>query len=149
MWLAALGLLSTGLSAYGQMQAGKSAARSAQINAYNLETQRVMSQAEALQRHNDRLDQYRSNLSANLATFAAQGRDIGSDRSVAAFLEKQKEVAASDTARSDLMGFMEANKFQAEAASVRREGQAQQTAARINAFTTLAGGLYRYQQTRT
>lgn len=144
-WLA----VSTGLSIVGQLFGGASARSASKLNAYNIETQRVMSQAEALQRHNDRLEQYRSNLSGNLASFAAQGRDIGSDRSVGAFLEKQKEIAASDTARSDLMGFMEATKLSAEAASVRAEGRAQQMSATIGAFTTLAGGLHRYQQTKT
>ena len=142
-------LASTALSIGGQLFGAKAARDAAKLNAYNIETQRIMSQAEAAQRHNDRLEQYRSNLSANLASFAAQGRDIGSDRSVAAFLEKQKEIAASDTARSDLMGFMEASKLRAEAAAVRMEGRAQQTSAVIGAFTTLAGGLHRYQQTKT
>lgn len=141
-------LASAALSFGGQLFGAKAARDAAKLNAYNIETQRIMSQAEAAQRHNDRLEQYRSNLSANLATFAAQGRDIGSDRSVAAFLERQKEIAASDTARSDLMGFMEASKLQAEAAAVRMEGRAQQISGVIGAFTTLAGGIHRYQQTK-
>ena len=33
---------------------------------------------------------------ANVAMFYASGRDVGSDRSVEAFLAKQKEIAATD-----------------------------------------------------
>lgn len=142
-------LVSAGVSAGGQLMAGKAAKDAAMMNAYNIETERTVGQAEAIQRHNDRLEQYRSNLSANIASFAAKGRDVGQDRSVGAFLEKQKQIAASDTTRSDFMGFMESLKATSEAATVRAEGRAAQTASYIEAFTTLAGGLHKYNQTRT
>lgn len=141
-------LASTAASAGGQLIAGRAAKDAAELNAYNIKSQRIVGEAEAIQRHNDRLEQYRSNLSANIASFAAKGRDVGQDRSVAAFLERQKEVAASDTTRSDFMGMMESLKASSEAAAVRSEGRAQQTSAIIGAFTTLAGGLHKYQQTR-
>lgn len=137
------------ISAMGQMQAGRAQKRAAELNAYNIETDRERSKAEARMRHNDRLEQYRSNLSANIASFAASGRDIGTDRSVAAFLERQKEIAASDTARSDFMGAAEAAKMTAQAAATRAEGRAAMTAARIGAFTSLANGIYRYNQIKT
>lgn len=142
-------LVSAGVSAGGQVMAGRSAKDAAELNAYNIETQKLVGETEAIQRHNDRLEQYRSNLSANIASFAAKGRDVGQDRSVAAFLERQKEIASSDTTRSDFMGMMESLKASSEAAAVRSEGRAQQTSAMIGAFTTLVGGLYKYQQTRT
>lgn len=137
------------LSAMGQMQAGRAQRRAAELNAYNIETDRERSKAEARMRHNDRLELYRSNLSANIASFAASGRDIGADRSVAAFLERQKEIAASDTARSDFMGQAEAAKMTAQAAATRAEGRAAMTAARIGAFTSLANGIYRYNTIKT
>lgn len=142
-------LASTAASAGGQLIAGRAAKDAAELNAYNIKSQRIVGEAEAIQRHNDRLEQYRSNLSANIASFAAKGRDVGQDRSVAAFLERQKEVAASDTTRSDFMGMMESLKASSEAAAVRSEGRAQQTSSIIGAFTTLAGGLHKYQQTKT
>lgn len=142
-------LVSAGVSAGGQLMAGKAAKDAAMMNAYKIETQRTIGEAEAIQRHNDRLEQYRSNLSANIASFAAKGRDVGQDRSVGAFLEKQKQIAADDTTRSDFMGFIESLKATSEAATVRSEGRAAQTASYIEAFTTLAGGLHKYNQTRT
>ena len=140
---------SSAVSAMGQLQAGKAQQSAAQLNAFNIETERERSKAEARQRSNDRLEQYRSNMSANIASFAASGRDIGTDRSVAAFLERQKEIAASDTARSDFMGQAQAAKLTAEAAATRAEGRAAMTAAKIGAFTSLASGIYRYGQIKT
>lgn len=140
---------SSAISALGQLQAGRSQRKSAELNAFNLETERERSQVEARQRHNDRLEQYRSNLSSNIAAFAAAGRDVGRDRSVGAFLERQKEIAASDTARSDFMGMAEAAKLTAQAGATRATGYAAQRAATIGAFTTLATGIYRFNTIRT
>lgn len=137
-------LASTAVSAAGQIAAGNAARKAGELNAYNIETDRVRSKAEALMRHNDRLEQYRSNLSANLAAFAAQGRDIGGDRSVAAFLERQKQIATDDTRRSDFMGAAQAAKMMQQATAERIEGRARQQAATIGAFTSLASGLYNY-----
>lgn len=137
-------LASTAVSAAGQIAAGNAARKAGELNAYNIETDRVRSKTEALMRHNDRLEQYRSNLSANLATFAAQGRDIGGDRSVAAFLERQKQIATDDTRRSDFMGAAQAAKMMQQATAERVEGRARQQAAAIGAFTSLASGLYNY-----
>jgi len=165
-------LASTVASAGGQVAGGIGAARTAKFNswqaefagrleAFNIETERKLSMAEAAQRHNDRLELYRENLSSNIAAFASAGRDIGgSDRTVAAFLERQKEVAAGDTTRSDFMAQITSRKMQAEAlsarasgaqraAAIRAEGKAAAISSAIGAFTTVAGGLYQYNMIRT
>ncbi len=98
-----------------------------------------------MQRHNDRLEQYRYNLKANIASFYASGRDVSSDRSVGAFLERQREVATQDTRRSDLMGVFEAMKLQQQATATRIEGRARKQAAMIGAFSTMAQGYADYQ----
>ena len=66
------------------------------------------------------------------------GRDVGDDRSVSAFLERQREVATQDTRRSDLMGVFEAMKLQQKATTTRTEGRARRQSATIAAFTTVA-----------
>ena len=142
-------LISAGISAMGQMAAGQAAKEAADLDAFNIETQRELSKAEALQRHNDRLEQYRYNTKANIAAFAASGRDIGGDRSVGAFLERQKEIATQDTKRSDFMGAMEAMKLQQQATATRVEGRARKQAAMIGAFSTMAQGFADYQSTKT
>lgn len=161
----------TAISAGAQVAGGIGAARTATFNAwqaefagrldaFNIETERKLSMAEASQRHNDRLQLYRENLSSNIAAFAASGRDIGGqDRSVAAFLERQKEVAAGDTQRSDFMAQITSQKMQAEAmsakaggaqraAAIRAEGNAQAIASMVGAFTTIAGGIHQYNLIR-
>lgn len=141
-------LASAAVSAGGQLMSGIASKNAAQLNAFNIETEKAAGEAEALQRHNDRLDLYRSNLSANIASFAAQGRDVGSDQSVSAFLERQQDIATDDTARSDFMGMMEANKRASQAAAVRAEGRAAMLSGVVGAFTTMAGGLYQYNQVK-
>ena len=165
-------LAASALSAGSQLAGGIGAARTAKFNAwqsefagrlegFNIESERKIAMAEAAQRHNDRLDLYRENLSANIASFAASGRDIGGqDRTVAAFLQKQQDVAAGDTARSDFMAQIQSQKLKAEslsavaegrqrAAAIRAEGRAAAISSVIGAFTTVAGGLYQYQQIKT
>jgi hypothetical protein len=162
-------LASTALSAGSQVAGGIGASKTGKFNAwqsefagrlegFNIETERKLNMAEAAQRHNDRLDLYRENLSANIAAFSAAGRDIGgADRSVAAFLARQEEVAAGDTARSDFMAQITSQKMMAESASAvsqgrqvaaaqRREGQAQMFSSIVGAFSTVAGGLNKYGQ---
>lgn len=134
-----------------QRKAGEEQRKAAELNAYNIETERVVSKAEALQRHNDRLEQYRNNLSANIAAFSAMNRDVRLDRSVGAFLENQKMIATDDTRRSDFMGWAEQSRMgieslvaRAEGRAAERAGIAAQRASRVGAFTTLASGLFSF-----
>jgi len=122
--------------------AGKAAKQGAELDAFNTETEKKRSSVSALQRHNDRLELYRNNLSSNLAAF--RGRD---DASVKAFLDRQREVALEDTSRSDLMGMFEQAKLQQQATTIRVEGRAREKAANIKAFTTLMGGMMEFQET--
>lgn len=121
---------------------GKAAKQGAELDAFNTETEKKRSKVSALQRHNDRLELYRTNLSSNLAAF--RGRD---DASVKAFLDRQREVALEDTSRSDLMGMFEQAKLQQQATTIRVEGRAREKAANIKAFTTLMGGMMEFQET--
>lgn len=122
--------------------AGKAAKQGAELDAFNTETEKKRSKVSALQRHNDRLELYRTNLSSNLAAF--RGRD---DASVKAFLDRQREVALEDTSRSDLMGMFEQAKLQQQATTIRVEGRAREKAANIKAFTTLMSGMMEFQDT--
>jgi hypothetical protein len=132
-----IALMASGaLSFYGQMQAGQAAYDARQAEAFNIETEKVRSQAQAVQRHNDRLEQYRLNTKANIAALAATGRDIGPTK-VSAFMERQKEIAAQDTKRSDIMGMFESMKLQQAARTSRVEGIAEKQSATIRAYTTL------------
>ena len=143
------GLILALVGAYYERSTGKAQQKSAYLNAYNIETQKKISDAEAKQRSNDRMEQYRSNLSANIASFAAMGRDIGgADRSVGAFLDRQKQIATDDVARSDFMGMAQGMKLQQQATATRIEGRARKVAADIGAFTTVVNAINSYSQTK-
>jgi len=135
------------IGAAAQVRAGVDAKAAADLDAFNIETQREVSKAEALQRHNDRLEQYRANTKANIAAFSASGADIRPDKSVGAFLDRQKEIATQDTKRSDLMGLFEQMKLTQQATATRIEGRARKQAAMIGAFSTMAQGITDYQDT--
>jgi len=143
--LAALSLLGTGISAFAAIQQGNAARADAQRQAAMYEQERRINELETVQRHNDRLNQYDAALSTNTAWFAFLGRDA-SDRSVRAFLDKQKEVAYTDVTRSDLQGFMEGQKLRTQADLAISRGRAAQRASQLSALSTIASGLFRYQQ---
>lgn len=136
------------LQAKSQLEEGKRAKNVANLNSYKLGTEKKMSEVEAQQRHNDRLEQYKSNLSSNIAAFAATGRDLGDFRtfgkgtnSVFAFLNRQRDVATNDLARSDIMGRAESMKYKQQMFAIRAEGQASLVASRYKAFSSIASGL--------
>ncbi len=137
--------LMAGLLKFGAgMAAGQRALERKELEAYNIGTEKVMGEAEAVQRSNDRLEAYRLNTKANLAAFSATGRDIDSP-TVRAFLDKQKEIAAEDVSRSDLMAMFEGMKLSQEQAATIAEGKALKRSATIQAYTGLAGTLQDYK----
>jgi len=140
-------LIMAGISAGASILGGIGAKKSADLNAFNIETERKLSEVEAVQNNNDRMDLYRSNLSANIASFAAQGRDVGADRSVSAFLDKQREIAVSDTGRSDFMAMMKGMQLTAQAAATRREGRSAMISGFVEGLTTGAQGYNKYGKT--
>jgi hypothetical protein len=166
----ALFMLSTALSAGGQLMSAMGAKKTSEVNAaqtefggrlnaFNIETEREVAQAQALQAHTDRVEAYNMNLSANIAQFIAQGRDVGGDRSVEAFLRKQQQTAGEDISRADIMAQLTQNKLTGDAiaaraegvqraASIRAQGRAQAMSATIGAFTTIIGGIHKYNQIR-
>jgi hypothetical protein len=119
-----------------EMQAAQAKEDARKLEAFNIETEKVRSETEAAQRHNDRLEQFRLNTKANIAAFSATGRDIGGT-TVKAFMERQKEIAAEDTRRSDLMGMFEAMKLKQAARTARLEGYAEKKSATLRAYSGL------------
>lgn len=139
----ALPLIFSIIGAMGEMQAGAAAKKSADLDAFNIETDKVRSEIETRQRHAARREAYDRNTSANIAAVYASGRDVSS-RSVEAFLGAQKETLGKDIRTSDLMGMFEAMKLRQQATTVRVEGRARQQAATISAFTTIGKGIADY-----
>ena len=142
-------LASTGLSAFGKLMGGGAANEAAKLDAFNIETDRELGKAQAISNSNNRLEVYRQNMSTNIASFAASGRDVGSDRSVSAFMQRQKEIVGKDLKANATMALMEANKATAQANAVRSEGKAAKQSATIGALTSIASGAFQYYDVKT
>ena len=142
-------LASTAVSAGGQLLAGRQAKDAAQMNAFNMETENIINQAMARQQANARREEYDLATSANIAAFSAMGRDVGSDRSVAAFLERQKEIVARDTSRIDQQSEFERLGSKFAQSNERMRGKQAATASLFSAVGTLAEGGFRYYQVKT
>ena len=145
---AALMLGSTAISVFGQLSAGQAAKEASELNAFGIETEAELGKAQAMQMAQARMDEYESASSANLASFAAAGRDIGSDRSVKAFMDKQKEIIGKDIGRMGTQSQMELMKGRQQAAAERTAGRAAKTASLFSAAETATSGLYKYQMAK-
>jgi hypothetical protein len=142
-------LATTALSAFGQLSSGQAAKKAAELDAFNIETDRELGKAQAIQNASTRLEVYKSNMSTNTASFAASGRDVGADRSVSAFNQRQKEIVGKDLKSNATMGLIEANKATAQAGAVRTEGRAAKQSATIGALTSIASGAFQYYDVKT
>ena len=141
-------IVSTLISAGATIKAGVDAKNAGDRNAFSIETDRILTEAETKQKHSDRIEEYEVNLSSNTAQFAAQGVD-SSSMSVKAFLDKQQDIAFSDVERSNFMGQMQASKLSIMAANERQRGRDAMTAGYLGAFGTLASGMYKYNYAKS
>ena len=143
---AVLGL--SALSAYSTIQSGKAAQQAANAEAMQFEQERKQNEIIAMQRHVDRLNQYDAARANNLAWFSFAGRDV-TDRSVKAFMDKQREVAFTDVNRSDAQGYADSSQLAMQANVTRMRGAMARRSANIQALTTIASGLYQYNTVKT
>lgn len=146
---ATLFLISTAISAGGTILGGIGAKQEAELTAFNIETEKRQNQVAAMQQARARRDEYDLATSSNIAAFSAAGRDITTDRSVQAFLEKQKEVAAQDIGRIATQTNVEDLRSDMMAMAARRQGRNALYASLFNAAGTVGEGLYRAEQVRT
>lgn len=139
--------LGTAISAYSAIQEGKAAKADSQRQAALYEQDRRMNDLETQQRHNDRLAQFDSAQASNEAFFSFAGRD-SSDRSVKAFLARQKEIAYTDVGRSDTQGFARDAQISFQRDMTLARGRAEQQASYMKAGSSIVSGLYKYQQVK-
>jgi len=140
-------LLGAGISAYASIQAGKAREDAARMDAFNTETEREQGEVLALQQAASRRYEYDLATEANVGMFYASGRDVGSDRSVEAFLSKQKEIAATDLSRIDFQRQTESSARTREAMALRRGGKNARRASLYQAAGTMAYGIADAQKT--
>ncbi len=140
-------LLGAGISAYASIQAGKAKEDAARMDAFNTETEREQGEVLALQQAANRRYEYDLATEANVSMFYASGRDVGSDRSVEAFLTKQKEIASVDLSRLDFQKQAESSARTREAMALRRGGRNARRASLLQAAGTMARGISDAQDT--
>jgi len=141
------GLLFGIFSAFQQVEAGKAAQRASILNAFSMETDTQLDRVQASQQMNAIKQQYDDATSSNIATFAAAGRDIGSDRSVKAFLDKQKEIVATDVKRLGDQSQLRLLRGKQESAAERTSGRMERRAANLKALNTLVESGTSYYKT--
>ena len=130
----------------GQLLAGVGAKQEADLNVYNMETEKIQNKTLAMQQAQARRDEYDLATSANIAAFYASGQDAGSSMSVKAFLERQKEIAAQDLGRIATQEQTEAMRIDFAKGVERRSGQNALMSSIFNAAGTAGSSLFQYQQ---
>ena len=133
------------LGAFGQIAAGKAQQEASRLNAFQIKTDQALNKTQAMQMSRARKEEYDLATSANIAAFAAAGRDVGSDRSVQAFLDRQKEIIAQDTGRIDQQIQFQNMKSKSAAMAERRRGNNALTASLFSAVGTVSQGIYQYE----
>jgi|DEB0MinimDraft_6_1074348.scaffolds.fasta_scaffold03243_5 hypothetical protein len=133
------------LSVFGQISAGVAQREASKLNAFQIKTDQALNKTQAMQMSRARKEEYDLATSANIAAFAAAGRDVGSDRSVQAFLDRQKEIIAQDTGRIDQQIQFQNMKSKSAAMAERRRGDNALTASLFSAVGTASQGIYQYQ----
>lgn len=141
-------LIATAVSAAGQLAAGAGARQSAQLNAYNIETQSILNKAQAIEESNIRYEDFRSAMSsANAFLTGASGRDV--DPSVIAFQKKEQSVMGKDISSIASMARMKELKYRQESLAELSAGRAAMASAAIGATSSLLSAYADYRDART
>ena len=133
----------------GEILGGIGAKKEADLAAFNIETERKFNSAAASQQAEARMEEYDIATSTNIASFAASGRDIGSDRSIKAFLDKQKEIASEDVGRLQDQEERQSNQYKAEAARTKRSGKTALASSLFKAAGKASSGYTDYKSVKT
>ena len=139
---------SSALNVFGQISAGQAAQEAAKLNAFNIKTDKEINKVQAMQQARARREEYDLATSSNIAAFYAAGRDVGSDKSVQAFLERQKDIVGSDLGRIARQQNIQGMKSEMAAMAEKRRGRNAYTSSLFSAAGTVAQGLYQYETTK-
>jgi hypothetical protein len=143
----ALMIAATAINAGGQILGGIGEKKSADLNAFNIQTDKKLNKVQAMQESEARRAEYDVATASNIAAFAAMGRNID-DRSVQAFLNKQKETFGEDIGRAQMQTAMQSRKSDIAASTERRRGRNTLLASTISAAGTVGQGAMQYESIR-
>ncbi len=142
-------IASSALNVFGQISAGKAQQESSKLNAFQIKTDKALNKTQAMQMSRARKEEYDLATSANIAAFAAAGRDVGSDRSVQAFLERQESLVGEDIGRIARQQNIQGMKAEMAAMAEKRRGQNAYVSSLFSAAGTVAQGIYQYKTVKT
>ena len=140
-------LATAAVSAGGQILGGIGEKKSADLNAFNIETDKKLNKVQAMQESEARRADYDLATASNIAAFAAMGR-AQSDNSVQAFLKRQKEVFGEDIGRAQMQTAIQSRKSDIAASTERRRGRNTLLASTISAAGTIGQGAMDYDRVR-
>ena len=135
----------TTVAVIGTILGGIGAKQQADLSAFNIETENIQNKTLAKQQAQARREEYDSATQTNLAMFAAMGRDIGSDRSVQAFLDRQEAIVARDVGRIQDQAQMQNLRSIQMAAAERKRGQNALVSSLFSAAGQAGTGIYQYK----
>ena len=133
-----LGFAGSLLSASATIARGKEMKRQKEMEAAQLEQERVQRKIQTMEAHNDILDQLDEAEEVNEAQFAFMNRD--DDRSLKAFKDSQKSLASSDIKRLDFQGLAQMEQLRLRRLGALRAGDAALRASQMTALSTVVGG---------
>lgn len=149
MSLLALQVAGTALSFASTIQSGRAARNQAVFEQEQLAFKAKQDEVVSLERINIRNAQFAANESVNRATFFSGLNRDPSDRSVKAFLAKQKDIAGRDVSTIESQTFIEASQTRLASAAAGARGRAAYYSSLLGAGSAVASGLFRYEEYRT
>ena len=126
--------------------AGIGAQKEAELNAFNIQTQKIQNKTQAMQAAQARREEYDLATASNIATFS-KATDLSS-RSVQAFLERQKEIVGKDITRISQQSRAEDLAADMRALAERRRGRNAFYSSLFTAAGTIGEGLQQAKQTK-
>ena len=136
--------VSQGVSAIFGIFQGIGAQKQAELDAFNIGTEKQMARASAMQQTRYRDDQLREALAASNNFFMAQAsREITAD--IEAFERKERNISGEDISNIELMDFLNQSKMTMEQAQVRRKGRETLLASIVRAGGQLASAYDTYK----
>ena len=140
-------IAAAGISAVGQILGGIGEKKSADLNAFNIQTDKKLNKVQAMQESEARRADYDLATASNIAAFAAMGR-AQSDNSVQAFLKRQRETFGEDIGRAQMQTAIQSRKSDIAASTERRRGKNTLLASTISAAGTVGQGVMQYESIR-
>ena len=144
----AIQAIGTTLSVFSSIQSGRAKRSEAEFNRTQLEFKAKMQKVEAAEKANLRLRDFDSAQASNRAFAAFIGRDPG-DRSMKAFMDRQKEIAYQDAEALESGALIEASQTRRMAAMEGVRGRNAIVESYFNAGSAITTGLYRYHVYKT